>query len=438
VWQEELGEICTVRNVALAVYSVISSAAGPSIPAAPIDFWSVVEGWGNTWMWDNLTIRGDITWLEQSIEDNSLVAVTDGSYMKETFPHINSAAFIFECTKGRGRLWGSFVEHTPDAGSYRSELLRLMAIHLILKAVNEISPNLTGSVQILSDCLGGLNKVKDLPPYRIPTQCSHSDILKNIMANCSDLSFSRIFSHVKAHQDDKLAYASLPREAQLNCQMDHLAKTAIFEAAANQRDQTKRFPLEPLCVLLGNNKVTSDKGERVRFWAHRQLARGRFHDAKILFGEQFDLVDWEMVHTALSRVPRMFQIWACKQVMDIAPANGNRPWERTLCPLCPSCAQAHETCSHVLFCRNEGQVDAMMKSIDLLSSWMAGVDTDQDLRDCIVEYATGRGTITMTEICRNLDARFRQMARDQDEIAGDGSWREWCPKASGRYNQITQ
>ena len=29
----------------------------------------------------------------------------------------------------------------------------------------------------------------------------------------------------------------------------------------------------------------------------------------------------------------MFQIWACKQVMDIAPANGNRPWEQGLCPL---------------------------------------------------------------------------------------------------------
>jgi hypothetical protein len=143
-----------------------------------------------------------------------------------------------------------------------------MAIHLILKAVNEVSPDLTGSVHILLDCLGALNKAKDPPPYWIPTQCSHSDILKNIMANCSNLSFSRIFSHVKAHQDDKLAYGDLPRDAQLNCQMDHLAKTAIFEAAATQRDQTKCFPLEPLCVLLGNNKVTSDKGERVRFWVH--------------------------------------------------------------------------------------------------------------------------------------------------------------------------
>jgi hypothetical protein len=50
--------------------------------------------------------------------------------------------------------------------------------------------------------------------------------------------------------------------------MDHLAKTAIFEATATLRDQTKCFPVEPLCVLLGNNKITSDKGERVWFWVH--------------------------------------------------------------------------------------------------------------------------------------------------------------------------
>ncbi len=174
-----------------------------------------------------------------------------------------------------------------------------MAIHLILKAVNKVSSDLTGSMNILLDCLGGLNKVKDLPPYWIPTQCSHSNILKNIMANCSNLLFSRIFSHVKVHQDDKLAYGDLPQDAQLNCQMDHLAKTAIFEAVATQRDQMKCFPLELLCVLLGNNKVTSDEMERVQFWTHRQLVRARFHDASILFGQQFDLVDWEMVHKAL-------------------------------------------------------------------------------------------------------------------------------------------
>ncbi len=276
---EELGDICSVQNAALAVYSVVSSSAGPPTLAPPTDFWRVVEGWGNTWMWDNLTLRGDVSWLVESITDNSLVAVTDGSYMKDMYPQLNSATFVFECTKGRGRL-----------------------------------------------CL------------------------------------------------------------------------------------------EPLCVLLGNNKVVSDKGERVWFWVHQQLARTRFHESDSLYAHQFDMDDWEMMHTALHQVPWMFQIWACKQVMDVALANGNCPWEHSLCPLCQSCTQVLETCAHILFCINEGWVDTMMKSIDLLSSWMMEVNTDPDLRECIVEYAKGRGTITMLDICRGMDSWFQQMARDQDEI----------------------
>jgi hypothetical protein len=341
--------------------------------------------------------------------------------MKEIYPRINSAAFVLECSKGRGRLWGSFVEHTPDAGSYRGEPLGLMAIHLILHGVNVVATNLRGSVLILSDCLGALNKVRDLPPHRIPTQCRHSDILKNIMANCSDLSFSRLYSHVRAHQDDGKAYGVLTRDAQLNCRMDYLAKKAIYETHAHEEAHARRFPLEPICVFLGRSKLTSDKGERLQFWVHKQLAWSRFHDANILFADQFDRVDWEMIHIALRRVPRMFQIWACKQIMVIAPANGNRPWERSLCPLCPSCAQVLETCSHILFCNHAGRVDVLMKSVDLLGTWLKEVETDPNLIDCIVEYAKGCGRLSMSDICLGLDMRYRLMAQDQDEIG----WRRF-------------
>ena len=154
---------------------------------------------------------------------------------------------------------------------------------------------------------------------------------------------------------------------------------------------------------------------------HKQLAKNYFHEKSILVAHQFEKVDWDSVHTALRRVPRMFQIWACKQVMDIAPANGNRPWERDLCPLCPSCAQVPETCAHILFCQDEGRVDVLLKSIDLIASWLAEVDTDPDLRDCIIEYAKGRGGLSMSEICYNLDRRFQLMAQDQDEIG----WRRF-------------
>jgi hypothetical protein len=80
-----------------------------------------------------------LDWIAAPIADSSCVAVTDGLYMKELHPYLNSAAFVLECSKGRGRLMGSFVEQTPNAGSYRGELLGLMAIHLILRSMNEVS-----------------------------------------------------------------------------------------------------------------------------------------------------------------------------------------------------------------------------------------------------------------------------------------------------------
>jgi hypothetical protein len=122
---------------------------------------------------------------------------------------------------------GSFVEKTPNAGSYRGELLGSMAIHLILRSLNEVFTDLRGLVHIYSDCLGALNKVENLPTYCIPTKCSHSDILKTIMVNCSNLTFLRTFSRMKAHQDNHIGYESLTRSAQPNCQMDYHAIKSI-------------------------------------------------------------------------------------------------------------------------------------------------------------------------------------------------------------------
>jgi hypothetical protein len=129
--------------------------------------------------------------------------------------------------------------------------------------------------------------------------------------------------------------------------MDYHAKRTIWDETQHQDTMTRSFLLEPICVFLGHNKLTSDKGGKLRFWAHRQQAKSCFYDAKILFKE-FKLVDWESIHSALHSVPRIFKTWACKQVMRKAPAYGNRARETDLNPLCPSCAQVREACGHIL------------------------------------------------------------------------------------------
>jgi hypothetical protein len=150
----------------------------------PSMFVEVLHSWGNTWLWEHMSVYGGVIWLEQSISDGTLVAVMDWSYIRELYPTLCSAAFIIECTKGYGRVVGSFLEALLVTNAYRGELLGLMTIHLILLSVNKIHQNLARSVEIVSDCLGALKRVTYLPPYRIPSWCCHLDILKTILVHC--------------------------------------------------------------------------------------------------------------------------------------------------------------------------------------------------------------------------------------------------------------
>ncbi len=102
-----------------------------------------------------------------------------------------------------------------------------MAVHLLLLAVETVSPGLSGSATIYSDCLGALGRVAELPPYCIPSRCRHLDILKTIMVNCASLSFQREYHHVAAHQDNHTWWDDLTRAAQLNLACDAGAKAIL-------------------------------------------------------------------------------------------------------------------------------------------------------------------------------------------------------------------
>ena len=176
------GYECTEKNMAVAPRGCPSTTRGTGAGMRKVISATVLpphlgstqgskrsSEWGNTWMWEGIRVLGDGKWLEEAIRDNSLIVVTDGSYMKDLLPNMNSCAFILECGNGRGRATGAFPEQTTTACSYRGELIGLLAIHLIILSFNKTAPDLTGSVHIYLDCLGALNKVQNLPPHRIPS-----------------------------------------------------------------------------------------------------------------------------------------------------------------------------------------------------------------------------------------------------------------------------
>ncbi len=246
---------------------------------------------------------GPTEWLADTIAEGSCIGAMDGSYIQTLQEDICSTAFFFESSDRSCKLVGAFAELSIVANAYRGELLGLMALHLILLAVNEVNPGLKGEITLHSDCLGAISQIEDLPPGKIPSACKHADILKNILIACKRLTFDIVREHIEAHQDDGMEFHMLTCAAQLNCAVDAGAKRALLAAIKENVTRQQAFPLEPIICFAGEHKLTPDMKAYMHFWVQKQLVRKALSDLKIIWRLQLNKIDWKYVHTVLEGVP---------------------------------------------------------------------------------------------------------------------------------------
>ena len=80
-----------------------------------------------------------------------------------------------------------------------------------------------------------------------------------------------------------------------------------------------------------------------------------------------------------------------------------------------------ETCAHVLTCEEEGRVDLLHKSIELVNDWMRENGTVPKLRRVLVEYMHSRGGASMVLIVGDRSGPYLALARSMDIIG----WRRF-------------
>jgi hypothetical protein len=122
---------------------------------------------------------------------------------------------------------------------------------------------------------------------------------------------------VKAHQDDNKFFENLSRKAQLNCFCNHTAKQQIVINGEEGPTTERMFPLKLIGIFIKGEKLTSETGDQLWFWAHLQLARIFYAEQGIMTHRQFDKIDWRSVHHTLHDLPRLFQVWAAKHVLNM-------------------------------------------------------------------------------------------------------------------------
>ena len=164
----------------------------------------------------------------------------------------------------------------------------------------------------------------------------------------------------------------------------------IWGLDGNELPQQESFPLEPVAVFVGQEKMTSNTSEEIRFWAHLKLTEEKFFCTGTHGPARLprSCMASSLQHTT-QRALAVSTV-GLQTGHGVAGTNVNLVViDEEQDPHCPSCGQALETCAHVLHCEEAGRVDALKRLIDWLDDWLRNAGTEPNLQECLIEYTQG-------------------------------------------------
>jgi hypothetical protein len=181
------------------------------------------------------------------------------------------------------------------------------------------------------------------------------------------------------------------------------------------------FQLEPVGHFVRREKMTSETGSHICYWAHHHLARNYYCDCKLLSFKQFDALDWKSIHQALHNLPWLFQLWAAKHVLGVVGTMKFLSHQDGRSLLCPSCNKCNETCKHIAQCLEPGCAAAFAQLTHGVELWLETNGTHNDLMLLLLCYLQGQGTVTCVECSDdlNLPQIIRDYVISQDVIGWD-------------------
>jgi hypothetical protein len=326
---------CLLANVMmLPGDQILCREIGPPLASSSSvkqSFWSHLCSMGGEWMWEHI-VEGNINvgWIRDALANGTFLAVTDGSYDREMAPMVSRSGWIIVCTTCQRTLRGSFFKVSQSAGSYRGELLGLVAIHTFATAIAQYFSLQAILGKISCNNMATLNQACK-NRKRVGIGIKHSDLHCTIRTLKHLVRSNFRYKHVKAHQDKLKPWRELTLSEQLNVICDGLASRAVkgyLERDSPTHRSTSLLPLEKAAVFMDNKKTTTDVGPNTQYLLGAEEAR-RFYTSPVVLvrgvnqgglgwlRERFDQVAWTDLDQALRSKPDMYQLWLSKQYRNL-------------------------------------------------------------------------------------------------------------------------
>eukprot|EP00956_Cyclotella_meneghiniana_P027633 scaffold62402_cov42-Cyclotella_meneghiniana.AAC.1 len=390
----------------------------------PDNFWSYLTADKGDWMWDQLKCPLGIDVVVEALATGTAILVTDESYNRKVDSRVCGAGWLVHCTKlSKTVLEGSFYYTGDGAGSYRGELLGLLAIHVFLSRLEDFYGFEGGhSAQIACDNLSGLFKSKE-KRKKIPPGSKNADILRSLRRVHSTLKCQCSYVHVYGHQDRHKTWEQMSILERLNYRCDELAKQAVkrgIHLNHSASPMTRQLlPMESVAVSHGGQKISGECGSEIRYQIGKVQAR-EFYITKLgWYAAVFDNVDWAARDKVLSRKPDMFRMWVFKQSSGFISSGKNmKRWFGSEHSQCPNCGKDDEDSHHLMHCPDSGRFALFREEAQKLTVWLEMNHTDPILAKIISRYVMNRGSSRLADFS-NVPPEYYKFVYEQQLIGWD-------------------
>ena len=394
-------------------------------------FWQALDTQGGSWMWEQMTgDTSDMSWLATALINGTLIMAADGSYNSNKSTLISGAGWIIRCLSSGKSIQGSAYEKSTCAGSYRGEMLGLLALYATTATAHSFFNLHKTSGVIIGDNKGALYQAHR-KHKRVTPSSSQTDIIRAIRSaryQCPEAKIEKRW--VKSHVDNLKAWKDLSIDEQLNTLCDDLAKAAIRRGVEDRRLDSKRLlPYESAAVVINEEKIADGMAKELEHQIALADAR-RLYTTAVMRNDRgvntgglgwdpvvFHSVDWKGMKRV--RQSEMRSLWLAKQAIGISRTRRNNARIMDILDdKCPNCEQHNEDSKHLNMCTDAGRSKLHREGATKLRRWMSKTQrrTEPTMARVLYDFIRLRNTTSMEVLAQQGSPELIEAAKMQDRI----------------------
>ena len=341
---------------------------------------------GISWLNIQPFSKGAQSSIKRAIENNTAIAVSDGSYSE--ILGLGTASWIISTQNKEHLLTAGALAPGGKSiqSSYRSEILGLLGIlealhHFCLKwKITE------GSCVIMCDGISALEKVEELTRSQINTRHCSCDLLSACVGLKETLPIKLRFAHVKGHQDNSVPLHKLSLAAQHNVLMDRIAKNMLKDYTLDDARNLVPHHLSIISpkhkdkyILQDYKRELYDSLMEVKAHTYWTKDKNRYKEKDV------GNIDWEAQTAAMKTIRTTKQRTLVKWFSGWVGVGKNMErWNLRFKGHCPFCNYPKETTQHVIMCKHAQPTDKWKTLLQNYDTSLIRLITNYYLRKAII------------------------------------------------------